>query len=123
MVQTEVIDRAHRVPTHNASHKNMIVTFCSREKHREFLSNSRKSPPRTACLGVLGELSNQATVVLESPDDSNTDGDKGQSPECNPSMGMNISPRKENPVRKSAGIEEKEQMRVRLDGTFSYQSQ
>ncbi|KAH9369852.1 hypothetical protein HPB48_013857 [Haemaphysalis longicornis] len=56
-VQTEDIDTAHRVPTHNANHKNIIVRFCSRDKRTEFLSNARKSRPTTSCLGVLGESS------------------------------------------------------------------
>lgn len=65
VVQTEDIDTAHRVPTHNASHKNIIVRFCSRDKRTEFISNARKSRPTTACLGVLCEASKQTTANSE----------------------------------------------------------
>lgn len=83
-VQTEDIDTAHRVPTHNASHKNIIVRFCSRDKRTEFLSNARKSRPTTACLGVLGESSQQATANTEGQGDSNTVGDRYQKSRVQP---------------------------------------
>lgn len=74
-VQTDDIDTAHRVPTHNANHKNIIVRFCSRDKRTEFLSNARKSRPTTACLGVLGESPKGTTAnsELECQEASTTD--------------------------------------------------
>ncbi|KAH9379196.1 hypothetical protein HPB48_000227 [Haemaphysalis longicornis] len=76
-VQTEDIDTTHRVPTHNANQKNIIVRFCSRNKRTEFLSNTRRSRPTTSCLGVLGESSlgvlgessQQATANTEGQDE------------------------------------------------------
>ncbi|KAH9382062.1 hypothetical protein HPB48_016509 [Haemaphysalis longicornis] len=83
-VQTEDIDTAHRVPTHSASHKNIIVRFCSRAKRTEFLQTLASLVPTTACLCVLGESSQQATANTEGQDDSNADGDKEQKSKVQP---------------------------------------
>ncbi|KAH9378502.1 hypothetical protein HPB48_009330 [Haemaphysalis longicornis] len=83
-VETEDTGTAHRVPTHNASYKNIIVRFCSRDKHTESLYNARKSRPTTSCLGVLGESPRQATANTEGQDNLNTDGHKVQTSRVQP---------------------------------------
>lgn len=53
-LKPEDIDTAHRVPTRDASNKNIIVRFCSRDKRTEFLRKARKSRPKTDLLGFSG---------------------------------------------------------------------
>lgn len=51
-VKVTDVDTAHRVPTHNTDHSNLIVRFCSRDKRTTFLTKARKAHPSTSCLGL-----------------------------------------------------------------------